>query len=266
LWTPSGSTTIQYSYYMPILAIGGDQYQGVNAASKSLLAVTWQNGTQTTTTGGICWLGTQTAGARCDQPSGSSLGRFSVATTIQPGGTFPTAPYAFGYSSFSQIDPSLQSGTSARGPLNFALVVEIKATTNNDMCLIPNGGTTSFLTNAGSVSITPTILARSGSATDVLYIYVLPDAAATRATDASGNPVPGFSGVINANFFLDCNQVYAGTGDVVAVAATQWQYFSTKYVQAYQGNSVNPEAIKVGGAADAASAFGTVTNGLQIKT
>lgn len=266
LWTPSGSTTIQYSYNMPVLASSGDQYQGMNAANKQSLAWTWQNGTQVTTTAAVCFVGRS---ADCASPTASSQGRFAATITVQPFGTFPAAPYAFGYASFSQTDPSYQQGTAARGPLNYVIVVEVKATTNNDMCTITNGGTVTFSGGQGAFTVTPTIIARGGSATDSLYIYTIPDWAAIRATDGSGNPVTGYTGLYTGNFGFDCSQVYSagptGGTDVVGIAATQWQYFSTKYVQAYVGNAINPEAVKVGGAADAAAAFGTVSNGLQIK-
>ena len=251
-----GASTAPTSYfYMPIQAIIGDDPNGMNSGTAMGLYWQWINGTQVATTGAICLVNTGTNA--CDLPKATSLGNFPVYLTVQPKGTAPASPQSIGFATFTPIDPSLQTGISARGQLTYLLVIEVKATTNNDMCYV-----TSATFSLGSLS--PTVIARSGSSTDALYIYNVPDAWITHTTDASGNPIT--SGSYTGTFNFNCNQVYNGSGDVVGICATQWAYASLNWIKANVGGTINPEAVKIGGAADCANTLGTVTNGLQIKT
>jgi hypothetical protein len=221
---------------MNILPLLGDAYNGMNSGTSESTTWVWQNSTQSTASNtNSCRLNTA---ANCDLPIATSVGRFASNLIIQPVGTFPAAPYAFGSTSFTQLDPYYQTGATARGPLNYVLTIELKATTNNDMCLI----------TSSSLGAPVYLIARGGSSTDQIYVYIIPDSAVTRATDPAGNPLAGFSGSLTVNFTWDCSQIFNGTGDVLAVCVTQWAYFSTKYINSYAGNQVNPEAVKTGNA------------------
>ncbi len=225
--TPSASSAPTSYYSLPIVLLAG---QAVASATPDLLTWTWQNGTAVTVAA-TCFINTGTNA--CDLPKATSTGRMSTQLTIGApatgGGTAPANPMGAGYSTFTQIDPSLQSGVTARGPLQAVLQVEVKATTNSDMCL----------PTSGFAGITPTVIPKN-SATDILYDYVIPDAQITRTADASGNVLT--SGQVASSILWDCSQVFNGSGDVVTITANLYVYYSLSFVKALAG-SLNPEAV-----------------------
>jgi len=238
--TPSASTAPTQYFYMPIVPLLGDDPVGMNSGTSEALVWTWQNNTQATVVSSsafisACYVSTGSTKA-CDLPTATSVGNFYTTLNTIPVGTLPAAPYSIGYASFTPVDPTLQSGTSARGALNYVLTLEVKATTNNDICTLQSS--TGF-TFAGPFS-------RGGSSTDQMYYAVIPDSAITKSTDQSGNPIA--NGNILGQLQWNCNQVYNGSGDIVQICATQWAYFSTKWFATANYNTVNPEAVKVGNA------------------
>jgi hypothetical protein len=242
-WVPSGSTTIQYNYNLAVITLIGDDPNGLNSATGNTLYWTWQNGTRVSAADLCSVSGT----AGCALPKASSLGRFQLQLSTLMTGTLPANPYSIGYSSFTPVDPTQQTGASARGPLNYVIQIEVKATVHSDMCIFQNGG---LFANSNQFS-SPTIIAKGGSATDTLYDYVVSDSAITKSTDPSGVPIN--AGTLAGTLQVDCNQVYSGSGDTVTITATQYAYFSLAWAKAYAGNSINPEASTTGPTAFALS-------------
>jgi hypothetical protein len=239
----SASTAPTSYFYMPIQVLMGDDPDGANSATASLLTWTYQNGTAITSAH-TCFL-SATGSTQCGGGTSAAQRRFSLQVQLANTGTFPTSPYSIGYAPFTPIDPSLQQGPTARGTLQYVLTVEVKATTGTDMCVIQNGGAIT-----GTSSITPTIISKGGSATDQLYIYTIPASSITRSTDASGNVIS--TGIVNELFNMDCSQVTTAS-DVVTVTGIEYAYYSVGFVTAYAGNTLNPEAVTTGPTAFALS-------------
>src|SRR3989442_8790750 len=142
----------QVALTMPITLTTGQVY-GNNSPDQ--IQLTWQNGTSFTSSN-TCFV--LTGSNQCDKPTSTSTGHLAVGLQIftgAAGGTAPAAPYGAGYASFTPVDPALAAPSDpaqARGTLNLALRVEVKATTGSDMCS-PTGS----ITVAGT-SITPTTI------------------------------------------------------------------------------------------------------------
>ena len=143
-------------------------------------------------------------------------------------GTAPASPQGSGYMDITPIE--LQTGTLARGNLQLVFSVEIKATTNNDMCSI---------TSPTLFGVSPVIKAKSNSATDIFYLYTIPDTVLTKITDTSGLPLN--VGAVSSSLQLDCSAVYNGSGDVVTITPILYAYYSINYFNYYNGAQVNPE-------------------------
>jgi hypothetical protein len=247
---PCSSVPCTQSFTAPIRLLAGQAYAN---NSPDQIQISWQNGTQFTASN-TCYI--KTGSAQCDLPIATSTGRLAVNWQLQTGsagGTAPAAPYGAGYATFTPFDPALQSPAvpgQARGALQAALVIEIKATTGTDMC-IP----TSPVTVAGN-PIQPKIIPKSGSATDIFYVYVLPDSSLTRIVDSGGNVLS--QGTIQTQLSYDCSQVYnGGATDVVTLTNNVYTYFSINYFTNYF--AVNPE-VPVNSSAGLAT-----TNTITIK-
>lgn len=201
---------------------------GYNTATPILLDERYQNGTDFTSANS-CLINTGTNA--CDLPKASSTGRFTMTWGLTEGGagTAPASPQGSGYMDTTPID--LQSGTLARGNLQLVLSIEIKATTNNDMCSI---------TSPTLFGVTPFIKAKSNSATDLFYLYTIPDTALTKITDTSG--LPQNVGALLTTLQFDCSAVYNGSGDVVTITPIVYPYYSINYFNYYNGAQINPEA------------------------
>jgi hypothetical protein len=216
----------------PIIMIAGQNptgsNSGYNTANPVLLDERYQNGTDYTTAN-TCLV--NTGGNACDLPKATSLGRFTMTWGLTEGGagTAPANPAGSGFADTTPLN--LQGGTLARGQFQLVLSVEIKATTNNDMCTI---------TTPTLFGIAPITIAKSNSATDVFYLYVVPPTVLTKITDPSGLPLN--VGAVQSNLQLDCNPVYNGSGDVVTITPILYAYFSLTYFQYYHGAVLNPEA------------------------
>jgi hypothetical protein len=216
----------------PIIMIAGQNPtgsdSGYNSATPLLLDERYQNGTDYTSANS-CLVNTGTNA--CDLPKATSLGRFTMVWGLTMGGagTAPANPAGSGFADTTPID--LQGGTLARGQLQLVLSVEIKATTNNDMCTI---------TTPTLFGIAPVVISKSNSATDVFYLYVVPPTLLTKITDPSGLPLN--VGATQTNLQLDCNPVYNGSGDVVTITPIVYAYYSLTYTQYYHAAVLNPEA------------------------
>lgn len=217
----------------PIIMIAGQNptgsNSGYNTATPILLDERYQNGTDFTTANS-CLVNTGTNA--CDLPKATSVGRFTMTWGLTMGGagTAPANPSGSGFADITPID--LQTGPFARGQLQLMLSVEVKATTNNDMCSI---------TSPTLFGLTPTILAKSNSATDIFYIFLINPNTLAKIVDPSGLPLT--VGAVTSNLQIDCNQVYNGSGDVVTITPIVYAYFSMPYFTFYKGASLNPEAV-----------------------
>lgn len=200
---------------------------GYNTANPVLLDERYQNGTDYTAAN-ACFL--STGANACDLPKASSTGRFTMTWGLTQGGagTAPASPQGSGYMDITPIE--LQTGTLARGNLQLVFSVEIKATTNNDMCSI---------TSPTLFGVSPVIKAKSNSATDIFYLYTIPDTVLTKITDTSGLPLN--VGAVSSSLQLDCSAVYNGSGDVVTITPILYAYYSINYFNYYNGAQVNPE-------------------------
>ena len=227
---PGSTPVLQVT--VPIVMIAGQNptgsNSGYNSATPVLLDERYQNGTDFTSAS-TCFV--NTGSNACDLPKASSLGRFGMTWTLSTGAcsgcTAFANPGGAGYSTATPVD--LQTGTGPRGPLQLVLSIEVKATTNNDMCTI----TTPTLLGAAPVVQVKT-------ATDVFYLFVIPDLSVTKITDVSGNALNVGSAKLGIQ--LDCNPVYNGSGDVVTITPILYAYYSIAYTQSYHGTLVNPEA------------------------
>jgi len=227
------STNAIFSAQAHIIMIAGQNptgsNSGFNAANPVLLDERYQNGTDFTSAS-TCLV--NTGSNACDLPKASSLGRFGMTWTLSTGScsgcTAPANPQGSGYMDVTPVD--LQSGSYARGRLQLVLSVEIVATSHADMCAITSS------TLPGS----PTIVQKSGSTSDIFYLYVVPPTLLTKITDVSGNALN--VGSLQSTFAFDCNQVYNGSGDVVTITPIIYAYYSTAYIQSYHGTVLNPEA------------------------
>lgn len=201
---------------------------GYNSATPVLYDIRYQNGTDFTGAS-TCSLNVGNAG--CSLPKASTTGRFTMSWGLTEGGagTAPASPQGSGFMDITPIE--LQSGTLARGNLQLVFSIEIKATTNNDMCSI---------TSPTLFGVTPLIKAKSNSATDIFYLYTISDTALTKVTDTSGLPLN--VGAITSSIQMDCSAVYNGSGDVVTITPLLYAYYSTNYFSYYNGAQINPEA------------------------
>jgi hypothetical protein len=225
---PSTAPTVQIS--MPVTL-----YAGTAQTSNTpvLNTYTWLNGTSRTAADLCSVSGT----AGCALPKATLLGRFPINFQFAQGqaGTNPASPASIGYQTF--IDPHFIGGSyvANRGLMQNVLSIEVKATTNNDMCTITSASFPGTLTK----------LANSNSATDIFYIWTLPDSALTRITDTNGLPqtIAGilYTGTFTATVNFDCNAVYNGSGDVVTITPIVYSYYSLAYLQSYNGAATNPE-------------------------
>jgi hypothetical protein len=202
---------------------------GYNSATPVLLDERYQNGTDYTTAS-TCLV--NTGATACDLPKASSTGRFTMTWGLTQGGagTAPASPQGSGYMAITPVN--LQTGPLARGQFQLVLSVEVKATTNNDMCTI---------TSPTLFGVTPLFIQKTNSATDVFYIYVIPETALTKITDPSG--LPQNVGAILSTLQIDCSAVYNGSGDVVTITPIVYAYFSLAYFRYYSAAQVNPEAV-----------------------
>jgi hypothetical protein len=204
---------------------------GYNTATPVLLDERYQNGTDVTAAS-QCFV--NTGAAACDLPKASSTGRFTMTWGLTEGGagTAPANPAGSGFMDITPVET--QTGPLARGNLQLMLSIEIKATTNNDMCSI---------TSPTLFGVTPTIKAKSNSATDIFYNFLIPDTQITKITDISG--LPQNVGAILSTIQLDCSAVYNGSGDVVTITPILYAYYSQSYFNYYNGAQVNPEAVAI---------------------
>jgi hypothetical protein len=232
--TLAATTATTASSTAPIVMIAGQNptgsNSGYNSATPTLLDERYQNGTDFTSAN-TCWLFSQSATTACDLPKASSLGRFTMTWGLTQGGagTAPANPAGSGYMTVTPVD--LQSGTLARGALQLVLSVEIKATTNNDMCAI---------TSPTIFGATPVVVQKGSSGTDTFYLYVLNEASLTTVTDPYGNAIN--FGSLSASVQLNCGAVYNGSGDVVTITPIVYGYYSINYVKTSTANTLNPEA------------------------
>ena len=230
-YTSSVATNPVYSATIGLTMIAGQNpagsNSGYNAATPILLDERYQNGTDYTSAN-TCQLSSTNS---CDKPTATSLGKFGMSWTLTTGAcsscTAPANPSGEGYLTSTAVD--LLSGPAARGPLQLVFSVEIKATTNLDLCTI---------TSPTLFGVTPLFIPRS--AADVFYLYVLPDLSLTKITDLNGGTLN--AGVIQAGVLLDCGAVYNGSGDVVTITPILYGYFSLQYFQHYNEQQLNPEA------------------------
>jgi hypothetical protein len=246
--TPSASTAPTAYFSLPIVI---DTGQALANNSPDCISAVYSNGTATpaapcTSAGSSnAYVKNCTTGASCVAMGGSTVctgapcaGYFTVTENVLYGtaGTLPTAnPWGNGFTTYTPVD--LQSGLSARGPLQVALVMEVKATTGTDMCT-PSGASGTLDTVLG---VSPQVLPKN-SATDVFYVWILPDSAVTKANDASGTniQVPSLTTQATSMSF-NCNPVYTGgSTDVVQITQNLYTYFSIQYFKAYT-SSLNPE-------------------------
>jgi len=227
------STAPTYYPQIPIIMIAGQNptgsNSGYNSATPILLDERYQNGTDFTSANS-CFV--NTGANACDLPKATSLGRFTMTWGLTMGGagTAPANPAGSGFMDITPVE--LQGGTLARGQLQMVLSVEIKATTNNDMCAI---------TTPTLFGLSPTVIPKSNSATDLFYIYVIPPTLLTKITDPSGLPLN--VGALLSTLQFDCNAVYNGSGDVVTITPIVYDYFSITYFRFYSGAVINPEAV-----------------------
>jgi hypothetical protein len=229
---PCSSVPCTQSFTAPIRLLAGQAYAN---NSPDQISISWQNGTAFTSSA-TCFV--STGANACDLPKATSTGRLAYTVMISTGtagGTAPAAPYGAGYATFTPFDPSLQSPAvpgQSRGALQMAWVLEIKATTGTDMC-IPTSPVT-----VGGNPIQPKVIPKSGSATDIFYVYILPDNALTRIVDSGGNVLS--LGAIQTQLSYDCSQVYnGGSTDVVTLTNNIYTYFSMNYFTNYF--ATNPE-------------------------
>ena len=202
---------------------------GYNSATPVLIDERYQNGTDFTAAS-TCGLH---IASFCASPTASSTGRFRMSWGLTQGGagTAPASPQGSGSMAITPVD--LQSGPLARGQLQTILSIEIKATTNNDMCTI---------TSPTLFGVTPLFIQKTNSATDVFYIFVIPETALTVITDPSGLPLN--NGQLQSSLQIDCSAVYNGSADVVTITPFVYTYFSLQYFRYYLAAQVNPEAAK----------------------
>jgi hypothetical protein len=230
-YSASSAVNPVYTATIHIVMIAGQipsgSNSGYNAVNPVLLDERYQNGTDYTSAN-TCQLSSTNT---CDKPAATSLGKFAMSWGLTTGAcsscTAPANPAGSGYLSSTEVD--FLSGPAARGPLQLVFSVEIKATTNLDICTI---------TSPTLFGVTPLIISRS--AADVFYLYVVNESSLTKITDVNGNTLN--AGVIQAGVQIDCSAVYNGSGDVVTITPILYAYYSLQFFQHYNEQQINPEA------------------------